>query len=87
VCVVCMFNARVSGIEGLRSISQEAQSLHTSRGGGEETRSTLIDFNTEMTFLGDSKGAEVSDLSFKCRSGQKRTLVLPSNTLYLEIVG
>lgn len=85
MCVVCMFNAHVSGIEGLRSSSQEAQSLHTS--GGEETRSTLIDFNTEMTTLGDSKGAEVSDLSFKCQSGQKRTLVLSSNTLYLEIVG
>jgi len=40
---VCVYARRT---EGLRNISQEAQSLHTS---GQETRSTLIDFNAEMT--------------------------------------
>lgn len=61
--VLCACLTRV-GPEGLRSISQEAQSLHTS---GEETRSALIDFNdTEMTDSEIIRGRVRSDLSFKC---------------------
>jgi len=67
--------------EGLRNISQEAQSLHIS---GQETRSTLIDFNAEMT----TRNKRVrSDIFIWVLIRTKRTLVLSSNTLYFEIVG
>lgn len=52
LCLYVVFVYAFVRSRDLRSISQEAQSLHTS---GEETRSILIDFNTEMTRLEDNE--------------------------------